>query len=550
MFDLLIKNGKIVDGTGNPWFWGDVAIKDGKIVEVGLIDGSSAQQVIDAKGLVVAPGFVDIHTHADFILPLKEHAQILEPFVHQGITTIVTGNCGYSTAPINPETLDLMKKYSAFIKARELSWEWRDMKGYMDFIEKQGVAFNVVSLAAHGAIRIYVKGFDSSPATSSEKEKMAKLAREAMEQGAFGLSAGLIYPPGSYSDTDELIAICKPLKDFGGVFTCHLRGESEVLLSATKEIIKVGEANGIAVEHSHLETWGKEYWPQRDRLLALHDEARARGVDITFDVIPYTFANTTLMAILPPWSLEGGVDKLIERLKDKEVRKRIETDVEETVSVWPPWLPGGWPHNLARVSGWKGIVIICVDSKANKHMEGRILSEIAEEAGKNPFDMAADLIIEEEGNVMALYFGSDGDMETDEGLRKVIAHPRAAINTDAILTGKGIPHSAAYGSFPKVLGYFSRELGLFTMEEAVRKMTSLSMQRFGIRDRGLIREGCFADITIFNEATVGEKGTYFDSAHFPEGIEYVIINGTPVLQDGVYNGKLCGHVLRKQGRRG
>ncbi|MAF85763.1 MAG: hypothetical protein CL875_04725 [Dehalococcoidales bacterium] len=546
MFDLLVKHGKIMDGTGNPWFFGNVAIKDGKIEKVGFIDSSSAQQVIDAKGLVVAPGFVDIHTHADFILPLKEHSKILEPFVHQGITTVVTGNCGYSTAPINQGTLDLLKKYSAFLQGRELSWEWLDMKGYLDFIEKQGVAYNVVPLVAHGTIRIYVKGFDSSPATSSEKGKMAKLAGEAMEQGAFGLSAGLIYPPGSYSDTDELIAICKPLKNFGGVFTCHLRGESEILLSATKEIIKVGETNGIAVEHSHLETYGEEYWPQRDRLLALHDEARARGVDITFDVIPYTAANTTIMAILPPWALEGGVDKLIKRLKDKEVRKRINVDVEDAIPSWPPWLPGGWPNSFARSSGWKGIVIIWVGSKANKHMEGRILTEIAEEVGKTPFDVAADLIIEEQGQVMALYFGFDGDMETDEGLRKVIAYPRAAINTDAILTGRGVPHPAAYGAFPKVLGYFSRELGLFTMEEAVRKMTSMSLQRFGVKDRGLIREGCFADITIFKEATVGEKGTYFDPAHFPEGIEYVIINGTPVIQNGVYNGKLCGHVLRKQ----
>lgn len=546
MFDLLIKNGRIMDGTGNPWFFGNVAIKDGKIEKVGFIDSSSAQQVIDAKGLVVAPGFVDIHTHADFILPLKEHSKILEPFVHQGITTVVTGNCGYSTAPINPGTLELMKKYSSFLQGGELSWEWHDMKGYLDFIEKQGVAYNVVPLVAHGTIRIYVKGFDSGPAINSEKEKMAKFVRKAMEQGAFGLSAGLIYPPGSYSDTDELIAICKPLKDFGGVFTCHLRGESEILLSATKEIIKVGETNGIAVEHSHLETYGEEYWPQRDRLLALHDEARARGVDITFDVIPYTAANTTIMAILPPWALEGGVDKLIERLKDKEIRKRINVDVEEAIPGWPPWLPGGWPNNFAISSGWKGIVIIWVGSKANKHMEGRILTEIAEEVGKTPFDVAADLIIEEQGQVMALYFGFDGDIETDEGLRKVIAHPRAAINTDAILTGRGVPHPAAYGAFPKVLGYFSRELGLFTMEEAIRKMTSMSLQKFGIRDRGLIREGCFADITIFNEATVGEKGTYFDPAHFPEGIEYVIVNGTPVIQNGVYNGKLCGHVLRKQ----
>ena len=546
MLDLLIKNGKIMDGTGNPWFFGDVAIKDSKIEKLGTIDSSSAREVIDAKGLVVAPGFVDIHSHADFVLSLDEHPKILEPLVRQGATTIVTGNCGYSTAPINPETLELLKTYTSFLQAAELKWEWLDMKGYMDFIEKKGVAYNVVPLVSHGAIRIAVKGFAGGPAADSEKKEMARLAREAMEQGVFGLSCGLIYPPGMYSDTDELIAICKPLTDFGGVFTSHVRGSSETLLSATKEIIKVGEQNGIGVEHSHLEAFGEEHWPKIDRVLSLHDEARARGVDITFDVIPYIAANTTLLAIFPPWSIEGGVTKLIERLKNKEVSKHISLDVQETVSSWPPWLPGAWPHNLARATGWKNIVIISVGSAANKHLEGRGFVEIAEEVGKAPFDVAADLVIEEQGQVMALYIGVSGDMRGDEGLRKIMSHPRAAICTDAIITGRGLPHPAAYGSFPKVLGYFSRDLGLFTMEEAVEKMTSMSLQRFGIRDRGLIREGCFADITIFDEATVGERGTYFDSAHFPEGIKYVIINGTPVLQDGIYSSKLCGCVLRKQ----
>lgn len=546
MFDLLIKNGKIMDGTGNPWFFGDVAIKDGKIEKVGIIGSSLAREIIDAKGLVVAPGFVEIHSHADFVLPLDEHPQILEPLVRQGVTTIVVGNCGYSPAPINPKTIELLKIYTAFLQAKDISWEWSDMAGYLDFIEKKGVAYNVVPLVSHGAIRITIKGFEGGPATEPEKKEMAKLAREAMEQGVFGLSCGLIYAPGMYSDTDELIAISKPLKDFGGVFTSHVRGSSETLLSATKEIIKVGEQNSIGVEHSHLEAFGEEHWPKIDRLLGLHDEARASNVDITFDVIPYTAANTTLLAILPPWSLEGGVNKLIERLKNKEVKRRINVDVEETVSGWPPWLPGAWPHNLVRATGWENIVVISVGSAANKHLEGKNLAEIGEENKKTPFDATIDLIIEEKGQVMALYIGVSGDLKNEEGLRKILSHPRASICTDAIITGRGLPHPAAYGAFPKVLGYFSRDLGLFSMEEAVRRMTSMSLQRFGVKDRGLIREGSYADIAIFDEATVGEKGTYFDPAHFPEGIKCVIINGTPVLQDGIYNSKLCGCVLRKQ----
>jgi len=523
MFDLLIKNGKIVDGTGNPWFLGDVAVKDSKIERIGYIDSGLAPEVIDAKGLVVAPGFVDIHSHSDFVLPLDKHPQILEPFVHQGVTTIVTGNCGFSPAPVNPETLELLKTQTSFLQGEELQWEWLDMKGYMDFMEQKGVAYNVVPLVSHGAIRVCVKGFEGGPAADSEKEEMARLAREAMEQGVFGLSCGLIYPPGVYSDTDELIAISRPLKDFGGVFTAHIRGEGPTLLRATEEIIRVGEQNGIAVQHSHLSAFGEEHWPKIDHVLSLHDDARGRGVDITFDVVPYVAANSTLSAIFPSWSIEGGVGRFIERLKNDEVRKSIKI----------------------KVAGWENTVIISVGSAANKHLEGKTIVEIAEATGKTPLDAAADLIVQERGQVMALYFGVSGDLSGDEELRKIISNPRASINTDAILTGRGRPHPAAYGAFPKVLGYFSRDLGLFTLEDAVRKMTSMSLQRFGIKDRGLIREGCFADITIFDEATVGERGTYFDSAHFPDGIKHVIINGTPVLQDGVYNGKLCGSVLRK-----
>jgi N-acyl-D-amino-acid deacylase len=548
MFELVIKNGRVMDGTGNPWFYGDVAIKDGKIQKIGFIDSSSANSVIDAKGLVVAPGFVEIHSHADFILPLREHPRILEPLVRQGVTTIVVGNCGYSPAPINPQTIAVLKTYASFLQAEELQWEWSDMGNYLDFIQTRGVAYNVIPLVSHGAIRIALRGFESGPATDTEKEEMARLTQKAMEDGAFGLSCGLIYAPGMYSDTDELIAISRPLRDFGGIFTSHVRGSSETLLPATREIIKIGEENGIAVEHSHFEAFGKEHWPKIEEALRLHDEARARGIDIGFDVIPYIAANTTLLAIFPPWSIEGGVSKLVERLRKKEVRKRIAVDIEKTVSTWPPWVPGAWPHNLVRATGWENIFVISVNSPDNKRLEGKSLAEIGRDMNKTPFDVAVDLAIEEEGKVMALYVGVSGDLEDEKWLRRILSHPRAAICTDAIITGRGVPHLAAYGAFPKVLGYYSRDLKLFPMEEAIRKMTSASLQRFGIRDRGLIREGCFADITIFDEATVGEKGTYFDPAHFAEGIEYVIINGIPVLQNGRYNSKLCGQVLRKQGR--
>ena len=545
MYDLVIKNGQIMDGTGNPWFHGDVAIRNERIEGIGSIDDSLARDIIDAKGLVVAPGFVDIHSHGDFVLPVDEHPSILESFVRQGVTTLVTGNCGYSPAPVYPETLDLLDRYSAFVQAPGFTFEWTDMKGFMDFIENKGVAYNVVPMVAHGAIRTAVRGFQAGQASDDELRKMASLVSTAFEQGVFGLTFGLMYAPGVYADTNELIEVSKLVKDFGGLVCAHIRGVCETLIPATKEIIRVGEKNGIPVQHSHLAALGREHWPKIEQVLRLHDEARSRGVDVTFDVFPYVASNTTLLAVLPSWTLEGGVGKVIERLKDVESRKRIVQDVKNVIPKWPPWVPGAWVQNQSRAVGWENIVILSVGSAANRHAEGKNLAQLAREAGKTPFDVAADLIIEEQGQVMAMYIAVSGNKEDDGWLRQVVAHPRAAIGSDAIQTGRGVPHPGAYGCFPKVLGYFSRDLGLMPIEEAVRKMTSLSLQRFGIRDRGLIREGCFADITLFDIATVGEKGSFSSPAQFPKGIRYVIINGTKVLENGVYSGRLCGRVLRK-----
>lgn len=545
MYDLLIRNGKVVDGTGNPWFYADVAIKDGKIVKVGKIT-ESAREVIDAGGFIVAPGFVDIHSHADFILPLEEHPRILEPLIRQGVTTLVTGNCGYSPFPINPETAGLLKKYSSFMQSRDLAWEWSGVSDFLDYLDRQGVAFNVVPLVSHGAIRIALKGFDRGLTTEEEREKMFRLVEEAMQQGSFGLSCGLIYAPGMYSDTEELIYISRGLKEYGGIFTFHLRGYSETLIPAIKEVIKVGRLNNIKVQISHFQAFGKEHWPKIDDAISIIDEARIEGVDVAFDVIPYVAANTTISAIYPPWALEGGVDALLEKLRDKKLRERIKSDIEEVMPGWPAWFTGDWPHNLVRAIGWENIFILSVRSVKNKCLVGKNLLEIAGEKGIEPFEVAADLTIEEHGDVMALYVGLSGDLSNDEGLRKIVACPFASICTDAIITGEGITHPAAYGAFPKVLGYFSRELKLFPMEEAIRKMTYLSLQRFGINDRGLIKEGFFADITIFDECAINEKGSYFDQCQYPGGVKYVILNGNLVLKNGEYSGNLCGKVLRRK----
>lgn len=547
-FDLLITGGRVADGTGNPWFWADVGIKDGKITAVGKLEGAEAARVISAQGKVVAPGFIDIHSHADFILPLRQHPELLAPFVKQGITTLVVGNCGLSPVPCNRTTLDLLKSYTAFLQADDLSWQWNSVAEYLDLLTSQGVALNVVPLVSHGAVRIAVLGFESREPTASELEQMQALVEQSLEDGAFGLSAGLIYAPGMFSTTDELITVAEPVARFDGVFTCHVRGSSETLLSSTREILKIGEATGARVQHSHIEAFGRDHWPKIEKAIGLHDQARARGVDAGFDVIPYVAANTTLTAILPPWAFGGGVDMLLERLASAKTRAAIKRDIDDSVPGWPPWLPGAWPHNLVGATGWDNIWVIWVESDKNKHLEGKSLTRIGLEEGKSPFDAAADLIVEERGQAMGLYFGVSGDLETEDGLRCLLAHPRASINTDAILTGCGIPHPAAYGAFPRALGHYARDLGLMSMEEAVRKMTSLTAQRLRLRRRGLIREDFAADITVFDEATIADQATYLDPCQDPVGIDVVIVNGRVVLEQGALDlAALAGKVLRRNG---
>ena len=548
MYDLLIKDGTVMDGSGNLWFIADIAVTDGRIVKIGRLGKGLAKRVINARGLAVAPGFVDCHSHADFVLPHPKHSEILECFVRQGITTLITGNCGYSPFPVRTdEDVALLRGYSGFFQCDGFEWRWRTAAEYMAYLERAGVAYNVIPMTSHGTIRMNVKGLRAGVATEAERAEMALLARRDLADGVWGLSSGLIYPPGMYSDTDELVAVAAPLAEFSGVFTAHVRGSSETLLQATREVIRIAETNGITAVHSHVEAFGERFFPGIERVLALHDDARRRGVDIGMDVIPYVAANTTLFATLPPWALEGGMDDLALRLRDPSTRERIRRSVEEDMPGWPSWLPGAWPHNLVGATGWENIRLISAIKPENKRYEGMSFVEIGAATGKTPFDAAADMVMEEKGPTMALYIGCSGTDEMDDPWhRRVIAHHQTAIETDAIVTGRGIPHPAAYGAFPKCLGRYSRDLGLVPMEEMVRKMTSLSLERFGVPDRGFVRAGAFADLVLFDPETVADNATYEEPKRYPTGIEFVLINGTPVLENGVYSGTLAGRVLRKE----
>ncbi|MFH0916202.1 MAG: D-aminoacylase [bacterium] len=546
MYDLVIQNGRVVDGTGSPWFVADVGVRGGRVSRVGVIADADAARTIDARGLTVAPGFVDIHSHADFVLPTPNHMDVLGPLMLQGITTLVTGNCGLSTAPLSPENLTLLADYTAFFQSEGFCFDWSSMGQYLDALSGRGVGFNVVPLTSHGAVRIAAMGFAAGPPSDQQLGLMRALVQQSLEEGAFGVSAGLIYAPGMYASTAELIAVTEPLMPKRGVFTCHVRGSSETALESTREIIEIARVNDIPVEHSHIEAFGEPYWASIDKVIELHDDARAEGLDVSFDVIPYTTANTFLAACFPPYALEGGMDSFVDRLKDPVQRERLRKDVETMRSEWPTWRPNTWPHNLARATGWKNIRLLWAAKEHNVVYTGKSFVEIAQMQGKTPFDAAADLLIDEHGVALALYVGVSGDLDDDEGLKKFLRHPNGAINTDAILTGRGMPHPAAYGAFPRVLGQYVREQNLMSLEEAVRKITSLPLRRFNVQDRGLLREGMWADITVFDAETIRDNSTYLDPAQGPSGIEYVVVNGQVTVEQGelLTATRPAGQVLR------
>ncbi|MDQ3937591.1 MAG: D-aminoacylase, partial [Chloroflexota bacterium] len=323
IFDLLISGGQVIDGSGEHMRLADVGISDGRIAAVGDLSSTEAAERLDATGLAVAPGFIDIHSHSDFLVPAEEHGEILAPFLGQGITTIVTGNCGYSPAPVSPATAAELDSYTAFLRGPDLPRAWSSFGDYLGYVDDRGVALNVVPLVAHGALRIHEVGFEGRQLEPDERQRMRRNLEQSLDEGAFGLSSGLLYAPGIFAPPDEIESLAGGLKGYDGIYTSHIRGSSETLLSATKEVIRVGEVNGVRTQHSHIEAFGKAHWPKIPAVIELHERASERGVDTGFDVIPYISANTTLLAIFPPWALAGGVEALLARLRNPDDRARI-----------------------------------------------------------------------------------------------------------------------------------------------------------------------------------------------------------------------------------
>ena len=546
--DLIIANGQVVDGTGRPAFRADVGIAGDRIVAVGQ-GLSGAPATLDARDRVVAPGFIDLHSHSDLCatLPLHRQAPLFEGRVRQGITTELLGNCGIGCVPLFDRTRRDIERVCGFIAPDGVPWCWGSFSSYLDHLEAQGCVPNLASLVAHGPLRLAAMGARSGRPTEEEQELMDRLARQAVDEGAFGVSFGLIYPPGQFADTDELVSVARAAAASGGFCAFHQRGSSlETLTQAVMELVEVGRRGDVPVHHSHVETVGRRAWPGASGVLRVEEGAARDGIEITADVIPYTAVCTTMLALYPPWSLAGGTQAFLDRLKDPIQRARMKQEIEETSPVWPPWEGAGrWTMNIARECGWDHIRLAHVDGAANKEYEHLSIAEIGRRRRADPFDALSELLLEESGVATQLIFGISGDDTTDEPLLPLLAYPRLALVTDAWEIGKGFPHPGAYGAFPRVLGHYVRDRRLLGLEEAVRKMTSLPAQRLGLRDRGRVQTGCAADLVVFDPRTIADRSTFTEPRRFAEGVDAVLINGRPVVRNGEFQPRPGGRVLRR-----
>ncbi len=518
---------------------------------IGSSLGAAATR-IDARGRCVTPGFVDLHSHSDLCvaLPLDRQAVLLEGRVRQGITTELLGNCGIGCVPVSDATREQVSRVCGFITPEGVSWDWDSMDSYLDSLETRGVLLNVATLVAHGPARAAAMGSRAGRPSPEEQVALDRIVREAVEQGAFGVSFGLIYPPGQFADTEELTMVAQASAAAGGFAAFHQRGSSlETLETAVLEIVEVGRRSDAPVHHSHVETVGPRAWAGTESVLRIHDDAVREGVALTADVIPYTAVCTTMLALYPPWSLDGGVGAFLERLRDERLRARMKEEVRDSAPIWPPWEePGRWTMNIARECGWDRIHLAHVDGPGNKCYEHLTITEIGKRRGRDPFDALSDLLLEEGGVATQLIFGISGDDRGDADLLPLLGHDRLAFVTDAWEIGKGFPHPGAYGAFPRVLGHYVRERGVLTLEEAIRKMTSLPAARLGLRDRGLVREGFRADLLVLDAATVVDRSTFTDPRQHAAGIDEVIINGVRVVAGSEFRPAPAGRVLRRGGR--
>jgi len=534
-YDVLIKDGFIVDGVSSRWLRADVGVCEGRIVKIGRIPTSKADIVIDAGGLTVAPGFIDIHSHSDITALIYPGA---ESKVYQGVATEVVGNCGLSPAPVNRDNLPLLKNYldSFFGRVSEyLPWTWITIKEYYEEVMRQGISVNIAPLVGHGAIRIAVMGFEKREPSRSELNSMKNLVRQAMEDGVFGMSVGLAYPPGLFAKTDELVELAKIVGEYGGVFASHIRNEGADVFKAISEAVRIGREANVSIEISHIKVMGGGNWGRSSEIIKTIEEARRSGVNVAADQYPYTAGQTGLYAILPPWVQEGGIKKLIERINNPSIQDRIRRDVEEGVDGW---------RSIASEVGWDNIVVASVNTDRNKPLEGKTISQIANILNLDPLEAVFKLLTDEGGGVsIILFYGCEDDLKSFLSRRWVMI----GSDHNGVKVGEGplggIQHPRAYGAFPRVIAKYVREDVVLSLGEAIRRMTSLPAKKLKLRNRGIIREGMWADIVVFDALKLVDKATYQNPAIYAEGVEYLLVNGVLVVEKGKHTGARPGKIL-------
>jgi dihydroorotase/N-acyl-D-amino-acid deacylase len=535
-YDVIIRGGHVIDGAGNPWIKADVGIRAGHIARIGRLDGAPAARVIDATGQVVTPGFIDMHTHSEYVLLYDGNAQSK---IRQGVTTEVFGEAT-SPGPIEGPGIEPNLE---LLKPLRIDLTWNNLDGYFQRLLKTRSSVNVASYVSACQVRYDVVGFENRPPTADEMEKMRRLVASSMEQGAVGLADALEATCG-YAKTDELIEEAKVVAKYAGIYGTHLRGEGDTVLDSIREAIEIGEKANVPVEIFHIKVAGSNNWGRMPELVALINSARARGVDINANQYPYIAANHPTLPLLPPWALEGGLDKTMERLLDPQLRLRIRHDIENG-------LPD-WNSNYVRQSGgWRGIVIGATHMEKNASLPGKNLEEIGRIREKDPADAFFDLLVEEHGQVTCLPFMmNEKDVQT--ALREPwvdIASDGSSLSTEGLLSA-GHPHPRNFGTFPRILGHYVRDEKVLTLEDGVRRMTSLPAQRLGLKDRGLLREGYWADVVVFDPDRISDMATFPSPKQYPAGINYVMVNGSVVTDGGNHTGERPGMVLRGPGYRG
>lgn len=528
MYDLIIKNGHIINGLGEAEYKSDIGIVDDTIVTIGNLAEDCAKLEIDATNLVVTPGFIDTHSHSDLVL-LED--PWLEPKVRQGITTEVLGQDGVSVAPLATDCKEAWKKHLAGLLGEiNRDWDWKTISDYIGIVKKRGTATNLAYLVPHGNLRMVTMGLENRKPLSHELALMKSILRQSLEQGAFGLSTGLIYAPCVFGDATELVELCKVVAEYDGVFVIHQRSEGDDILNSMDEVIHISRQSGVRVHFSHFKIAGKKNWSLINDVIEKITVARREGLEITLDQYPYTAGSTMLSVILPPWVHDGGTECLLERLRDHTQRAKIKRDIKNGIKGW---------DNFIEWAGTDGIYITAVKTQENQRLVGKNLLEIANVRGyDDPLEATFDLLIEENNAVGMIDFVMD-----ETTIRIIMQDNQQMFCTDGLLGGT--PHPRVYGTFPRVISNYVRQQHIISLPEAIKKMTFVPAKMLGLKDRGILKDRYKADLVIFDFNQIQDTSTYENPRRYPQGIHYVIINGKVVLEKGQRAKLLSGNFLSK-----